>query len=104
MSGITFEWTFKFGDVFTLIGALVVAASFLYKRGGHDTGTKLTLEAMASELKEMKSEFKEFTAAMTRMAVQETKINLLMKWYDELRRGKGWVTGERGIDREYPDE
>jgi hypothetical protein len=52
-------------------------------------------------MSEIKSELSEFGRAMTKLAVQETKIDLLMKWYDELRRGQGWVQGERGVDHEY---
>ena len=102
--GIGFEWTVKLGDVLTILGALGVIAAFLHKRGGQETGAQLTLEAMSRELTEMKTEFKEFSETLKQVAVQEVKIGLLMKWYDELRHGEGFVKGPRGIDREYPGE
>jgi hypothetical protein len=37
----------------------------------------------------MKTEFKTFSETLQKIAVQETKIELLMKWYDELRRARG---------------
>lgn len=98
---MNFEWTFRAGDVLTLFGAISVAAAFLYRRGGHEVGVKVNLEALTKELTEIKGELSEFGKAMTKLAVQETKIDLLMKWYDELRRGMGFVRGEHGIDREY---
>lgn len=102
--GIAFEWTVKFGDVLTLFGAFCVAAAFLYRRGGQDVGVKLTLEALTKELTEMKTEFRTFGETLKKVAIQEMQINLLMKWYDELRRGIGFIKGARGVDREYPDE
>jgi len=100
----TFEWTIKLGDLLTVGGALAVAAAFLYRRGGHETGMSLTLEALTKELTEMKTEFKAFSQTLGKVAVQEVQIGLLMKWYDELRRGQGFIKGTRGIDREYSDE
>lgn len=101
--GLTFEWTFKLGDVFTLFGALVVAAAFLYRKGGEGASVNITLTALAKEFTEMKTEFKGFAETLQTVAVQEVKIGLLMKWYDELRHGQGFVRGSRtSIDGEYP--
>jgi hypothetical protein len=100
--GLGFEWTIRAGDLLTFIGGVCVAAAFLYRRGGSDTELKLAVTACLKEVSEMKAELSEFGRAMTKLAVQETKIDLLMKWYDELRRGEGFVKGTRGIDREYP--
>lgn len=97
------EWTFRVGDLFALVGGLAAAAAFLYRRGGSDLELKLAVSACLKEISEIKTELSEFGKAMTRLAVQETKINLLMKWYDELRRGKGWVQGHdaSAVDGEY---
>lgn len=88
---MNFEWTFRAGDFLTLIGGVCVAAAFLYRRGGSDVELKLAVAACLKEMSEIKSELSEFGKAMTKLAVQETKIDLLMKWYDELRRGKGII-------------
>lgn len=100
---MNFEWTFRAGDILTFIGGCAAAAAFLYRRGGSDVELKLAVAACLKEISEIKVELSEFGKAMTRLAVQETKINLLMKWYDELRRGKGWVAGHSsdGVDGEY---
>lgn len=100
---MNFEWTFRAGDLAALVGGLVAAAAFLYRRGGSDVALKIAVEACLKEISEIKTELSEFGKAMTRLAVQETKINLLMKWYDELRRGRGWVGGhaDDGLDGEY---
>jgi hypothetical protein len=85
--GLTFEWTVKLGDILTMAGAVMVAAAFLYNRGGKEAGDQMSLNALSKEFKEMKTEFKTFSETLQKIAVQETKIELLMQWYDELRRG-----------------
>jgi hypothetical protein len=101
--GLTFEWTVKLGDVLTLAGAFFVAAAFLYNRGGKEAGDQMSLNTLSTEFKEMKAELKTFSETLQKIAVQETKIELLMKWYDELRHGNGFVQGPRraNIDGEY---
>jgi hypothetical protein len=100
--GISIEWTFRVGEILTfsgtMIGGVGVAAAFLYRRGRDDAATTGTLSAMGvmmkgmeEELKEMKTEFKSFGSTLAQVAGQEIKINLLMKWYDELRNGIGIV-------------
>jgi hypothetical protein len=100
--GMGFEWVFKPGDFFTLVSALIVAAAFMYRRGGKEANDSTTLKALAKELGEMKTEFTAFRETLQKIAVQETKIDLLMKWYDELRRGEGWLQDRRAnVDGEY---
>jgi hypothetical protein len=101
--GFSFEWTVKLGDILTMAGAVMVAAAFLYNRGGKEAGDQMTLRALSKEFSEMKTEFKAFSDTLQKIAVQETKIELLMKWYDELRHGEGFVQGPRrsNLDGEY---
>jgi predicted CopG family antitoxin len=63
----------------------------------------MTLNALSKEFKEMKTEFKAFSETLQKIAVQETKIELLMQWYDELRRGIGYIQEPRraNVDGEY---
>ncbi|MET4210541.1 MULTISPECIES: hypothetical protein [unclassified Bradyrhizobium] len=101
--GLTFEWTVKLGDILTMGGAIMVAAAFLYNRGGKEAGDQMTLNALSKEFTEMKTEFKAFSDTLQKIAIQEMKIDLLMKWYDELRRGEGFIQEPRrgNVDGEY---
>lgn len=101
--GLAFEWTVKLGDILTMGGAVMVAAAFLYNRGGKEAGDQMSLTALSEEFKEMKSELKTFSETLQKIAVQETKIELLMKWYDELRHGDGFIQAPRrgNVDGEY---
>lgn len=94
MNGLAFEWTFRAGDILTFIGGVSVAAAFLYRRGGDETAIKMTLKSVTDELAEMKIEFKSFGETLKEVAVQKMQIALLMKWYDELRRGIGRITDQ----------
>lgn len=89
--GLSFEWTVKFGDILTLAGALLVAGSILYKRGIAEATNSAILSRLVEDFDEMKKEFKAFSAAMSEVATQKMQIGLLMKWYDELRRGVGII-------------
>lgn len=99
--GIAFEWTIKFGDVLTLFGALVVAGSFLYRKGGHETGVQVTLQQLAGEFANMQIEIKKISDVLINQADQNRRIIHLEEDVRDLRHGKGFVQGPRGIDREY---
>jgi hypothetical protein len=62
------------------------------------------LEKTLEDLKDIKGEVKQQGETIAKIAIQEVQIRLLMKWYDELRRGIGYVkgSGRDGIDGEYP--
>jgi NifU-like protein involved in Fe-S cluster formation len=89
--GMHFEWTFRAGDIITAITFITAACAFLYRRGSTDTKLEMAISACVAEISEMKKELAKFADLMVKMAVQETKLNLLMKWYDELRNGKGII-------------
>jgi hypothetical protein len=99
---LNFEWSFRGGDILTLAGGLFVAFAFIYGRGSVDTTVKITLDAMTDQLKEMKAEMSEFRKAMTKLAVQDerlnaisTRLNTLDTRYDEIRRGEGLITKQK---------
>jgi len=86
-----FDWSIKFGDILTMGGALFVGLTILLKRNAHTIQSDLILRTVTQELAELKLEVKTFGVTISKIAVQEEKINLLMKWYDELRRGVGRI-------------
>jgi hypothetical protein len=114
--GFAFEWSFRAGDLLTFVGALAgglsVAAAFLYRRGGTDAQIAATLEALKEEIKDSKLETKE---SMVEMQIEIKKIGeVLINQADqnrriihleddvrEMRHGRGFVQGPRGIEREY---
>lgn len=65
---------------------------------------------LKEEVKDMKNELRELSKVITVQAVQSSRIDnmeklvtMLQKTIEELRRGTGWVQGQRpSIDGEYP--
>jgi len=107
-----FEWTFRAGDLLTFAGGVFVAGAILYKRGGRDalmadTLSRLTIEVTnsKSETKEsinsLQKEIKKISEVLINQADQNRRIIHLEEDVRELRHGDGWITGPKGIDREY---
>jgi hypothetical protein len=99
--GMTWDWTVRPGDVLTILSALIVAAGLLYRRGHHDRAVEasdenlsLKFDSMAEKVSDVQKEMKKLGDIVAQLAVQETKINLLMKWYDEIRRGVGLIRSD----------
>lgn len=88
---MAFEWTIRFGDILTVGGALFVGFGILLRRTRSDADLSNAVKTALMEISEIKAELKEFARSMGQIAIQEVRINLLMKWYDELRRGKGRI-------------
>lgn len=110
---LAFEWTFRAGDVLTFVGGMVVAGSFLYRRGGAEATTGVLLGTLTSEVADSKRETKESIAGiqteikkigdiLINQADQNRRIIHLEDDVRELRHGHGFVRGDLGIDREYP--
>lgn len=105
-----FEWTFRAGDLLTLISALAIAAAFLYRKGGDETTIKLTLKSLTDQLAEMKLEITKLGDILIGQARFDEKlqgIDRRVTGHDreiaDLRRGAGWITQERkSVDGEYP--
>ena len=107
--GLNFNWTFGLGDIFTLLSGLSIAGAFLYRRGSGDSKLENAVTQAVAEITELKQDVKKMGEVLVQLAVQKTELNamkdqisMVLKWYDELRRGTGWVQGHKGVDRQYP--
>lgn len=97
---IDFEWSFRFGDVLSCVGGLSIAGAFLFTQGRKYGKLEAAMIRCLEEISSIKVELTVFSAAMTRLAVQEDRVNLLMRWYDELRNGRGIISEiENGKER-----
>ena len=103
MSGFSFEWTIKAGDVLTMGGALVVAVGIILSRVRDDTRLQSAVATAITEISELKNEFKKFGEILINQADQNRRIIHLEEDVRELRHGRGFVRGVGGIDREYAE-
>lgn len=53
-----------------------------------------------ADIADLKSEIKQLGAILTKLALQEQRLDMLDQRYEELRHGDGWV--QRTVNGEYP--
>jgi hypothetical protein len=92
---ITIDYTITAGNIVEigsiLIGGLYALATI-----------KSNVGLLKTEVGEMQNEIKKITDILINQADQNRRIIHLEDDLRELRHGKGFVQGVRGIDREYP--
>lgn len=104
-----FDWGFKFGDLLVVLGLLVTAGSFLFRRGGDLQKLEMAVDRALSEITGLKQEMSKMGEILTQVAVQNERMenmgkrmNIIDRRYDELRRGQGWIQERTSVDGEYP--
>jgi hypothetical protein len=61
-----------------------------------------TVLNIKSDVIEMKLEIKKLADFNTRMAVADVRITNIEQDVHDMRHGRGFIQGERGVDRQYP--
>ena len=82
---------FRFGDLMviaTIIGAFVKADRDHQKR---ETLRDFRLSTLTDDVTELKTDMKDFQAALRDISNQKVQIDFLIKSYDDLRHGRGLV-------------
>lgn len=98
----------------TAIGIAVQTLIFLL--GGFafyirsDATQKNNADSLRADVNAMKEELRKLTEVIITQAIQTTRIEnlaelvtMLQRNVEDLRRGNGFVRGDRGIDREFKD-
>lgn len=104
-----FSHTISIGEIFVGVSALCAGMAFLFRKGGDIAKLVMTVDNALIEISELKKEMSKMGQVLTQIAVQNermdnlgARLNMMDRRYDELRRGQGWVTKERGsVDGEY---
>lgn len=105
-----FEWTIRFGDVLTFLGALFVGAGLLVRWGGGGQKIEDALVQVQRELSGVNTELEKLAQVITLQAVQTVRIDnlserirLLQQNVEDLRRGRGFIQDRdaKSVDREY---
>ena len=83
------------------IGNIIEIGSILGGGIGVFVTLRLTVANIKDEVSGMQTEIKKLADVITRMAVADVRLTNIEQDIRELRHGRGFVQGERGIDREY---
>ena len=74
-----------------IISILAGGGLVAYRIGGAMNRLEQFAELHGGAINELKNEVSAIKAVMTDVALQKAAIDRLEKWYDELRRGEGFV-------------
>jgi hypothetical protein len=89
----------RVAEIFSIIGGGGLVA---FRLGRSTAQMHEATLRQSAEIEDLKVEIKQLGAILTKLAVQEERLNTLTRWYDELRHGSGFVRGQIGVEREYP--
>lgn len=102
MSGLSFDLTLTAGNILEVFviggGGLITLSRFTTKFAiMHASFASVKLDLI-----DMKAEMKKVNEILALASESERRIGRLEDDFRELRKGRGWIQGTAGIDREYP--
>ncbi len=88
---MTFNWEFNIGHIVTILTVgFAIVSIFISMR--------YSLISLKTDVVDLEIEIKKINEILTMLAIQKTEMNniaekleRLERWYDELRRGEGYV-------------
>ena len=103
-----FDLTITLGNMIEVATILGGGVLVLIKLNNNVLTLNTNMGSLQNDVGGMQEEIKKITNLMTSVAIQSTRLdgiserlNLIERRTEELRRGDGFVTGARGINREY---
>jgi hypothetical protein len=92
------DWNIRFGDILVVAGLIGTVLVFAYKTGAFTE----SVNAMKKEMEGLKNIAEGIGEVLSIISVQKKEIEFLWKTIDELKRGRGWIQGDGGVNGEYP--
>lgn len=91
MLGLTIDWTVSIGNILT-IGALLATIVSVFYNMKFDIGVlRVGMKHLEDRQSLLNDAFTQLSKILTQVAVQDTRIAMLEKTMDDLKRGKGFV-------------
>lgn len=90
------DWTFRLGDLTTIMSFLGVAGVFLFRAGNFTAAIK----TLQKEVRALQEAALQMATTMTTIAVQKNEMEHMRLDIDDLKRGRGFIHDD--INREYP--
>lgn len=103
---------FKVGEILAICGSAALA---LITVGRSAARVEVNLKRQSEDIGDMKADIKNLNQVMTTVALQAQRLDMMTdrinssdkrydvldRRFDELRRGRGFIKGETGLEREY---
>lgn len=93
-----FEPIISLGSIITTLGFIVTIVAFIWSMKGDARVLNVRLDNINKQMEEFRVDMKDMTKALADVAIQKkeietlnNQITILTKWYDDLRRGEGWI-------------
>jgi hypothetical protein len=87
-----FEWSIRLGDVIQLVAFIAAVLAAFYKLEGDVRVLKHDFASMKASVELLSAAMKSFGDVLSKIAVQENRLDQHEKLIDELRHGEGLVT------------
>ncbi len=88
-----FQFTLTLDGVLTAVTLFATASTAFVKFGGRFNRLEMGGELMMQEISELKQQQGQLLELLTTQKLQDERIAQLQRWYDELRRGIGFISG-----------
>lgn len=98
---VAFDPTINLGNILTIAGFIVGGWVFIWAMRSRLDVLTVEIRVLKENSVEQNKQLIEFAKALVSLARQEERVSALERRIDDLRHGKGWITGYSGIDREY---
>jgi hypothetical protein len=92
------DWNIRFGDILVVASLIGTVLVFAFKTGAFTE----SVNAMKKEIEGLRTIAESISEVLGIISVQKKEIEFLWKTIDELKRGRGWIQGDRGVNGEYP--
>jgi hypothetical protein len=101
MHAVSLDLTVNLGNLITIAGFIIGGWIFVWAMRSRLDILTIEIQVLKDNSSEQSKQLIEFAKALVNLARQEERVSALDRRVDELRHGIGWVTGPKGIDREY---
>jgi len=92
------DWNIRFGDILVVASLIGTVLVFAFKTGAFTE----SVNARKKEIEGLRTIAESISEVLGIISVQKKEIEFLWKTIDELKRGRGWIQGDRGVNGEYP--
>lgn len=89
------EYTISIGNIFTILAVLGGAMTFIYTIKNEISLVQSDVRHLEDGQRSLAEAFSQLGKILTAVAVQDSRINMIEKRFDELSHGRGFIRKDR---------